>query len=1572
MKTLQRLQQTLLFVLLSIAAFGQAPTMPNTVPYENHGAYTINLQNLTVGVNLPIREKSGANEFSASYTDVLNSLDSAAGFVKPSVMTTRADSLTVNGLVGRRVSVWYTTRTDTGQPCTNHNILNWVKLTGWYVITADGALHPLPSTILMDENMCYHSAFSNQLTLDGSGYSVSFDMAAWTANVVSPNGATTGSFSNGLSAIGSLAVTDSNGNIISANSGYTTYTDTLGQPALTSTGGSTVPTYSWLDSSGTNYQHVVFTTTSKTQSTSWGCGAPYADHTYAAAPFLTKVAYPDSTNLLLSYETSSGGITGRIGGITLRTGGVVSFGYTGINCGSATKRATTSQMTQTIGGKQWRYTYTSTTTGNTTTVVDPAGNQTIYTFVSSANGPVIVQSQRYQGTTTILSSTLYCYNGNSTNCTTTFVSLPLNEIDVYTTLGTMTTSSRTKQTFDAYGNVLTSAVYGFGDTTPKFTTTTTYGGCGTSLVSKPCDVLTSDGTNTVTESRATYDALGNRLTSSSWTGTTWLGSSATYNGNGTTATTTAVDGTQTTLTYDGSCNSAFPTKSQVGGLATYASWDCSGGVQLTSTDVNGYVKTYSHTDPFWRVTSVADSALPGTTASIAYTPTTVEKTAAFGVSTQDTVSTVDGYGRPIRTQTKHGSQYDTVTTKYDEIANTLSTSAPCTVALGADCAAGFTVATLDATGRNSSTADGGGATITTTYPKQDMLTVLGPAPSGEHTKQFQKEYDGLGRVLSSCTILSAGGSSCGQVTTGSGNVTTFGYSTAAGSSTTTATRGAQTRTTVKDALGRVVSQTDPESGATTYAYDTLPAACNGQSFSRAGTLMYVKYANGNYDCYENTSFGRVIGITGNSGSGAPAVCRRFYYDGSTGVLGVIPTGITPTNPNGRMVEAESDTCAWPVTQSSVLTDEWFGYDTKGNITDVWQKTPHSGSYYHSSASYFPNGQLASATIPSLGTVTYALDGDGKSYSAVQGSLNLVSSVTYSPVGPTTINIGSGSDHDTYGYDAVGRMHTFQFFVGTKNALGTLNWSANGTLGSLNVVDGFSATNTQTCTFAYDDAARLTSDQCGGPWAQTFAYDQYDNLNQYGSAYNNLSYDPNTNRYTNGATTYDAAGNLTSDGTNTFAYDAFNKMSSAIPIGKTCANSFAAACLTMDAFGNAVEIQNSGGYYQMIYGPLGKTAGMFGQTLQYAYVPLPGGGLDLYYNGAHNYTHKDWLGSGRTASSIPASGSGTIYYDRSFAPYGQMYGNSGTPYSQDFTGDTQDLYSGLFDTPNREYAQGQGRWLTPDPAHAGWNLYAYGTDPNSSTDPSGLSMCCWGGEQRGNGGAAFNPLGSGSVGGGIVIGTVVADFTGEGPAPAPPSFNLPSDCGGIIICGQGGDYGPPRTTDNPGLAMFNQELLQSPTEAFLVGLFSHSGPKVDDNLAFSLAMSANAKGQAIGSAVDMIEVPGISIDVVAPTPTDLSEYTGICASCFNPNAERIATAGVDDVYAISRRWASIRSPRNPIKTSPQFPKGFPNGDTHADQLSSVGDGDQGPVTLMQAQRGYDPAWMTQMIDRIMLGIKVIYH
>jgi RHS repeat-associated protein len=78
-------------------------------------------------------------------------------------------------------------------------------------------------------------------------------------------------------------------------------------------------------------------------------------------------------------------------------------------------------------------------------------------------------------------------------------------------------------------------------------------------------------------------------------------------------------------------------------------------------------------------------------------------------------------------------------------------------------------------------------------------------------------------------------------------------------------------------------------------------------------------------------------------------------------------------------------------------------------------------------------------------------------------------------------------------------------------------------------------------------------------------------------------------------------------------------------------------------------------------------------------------------------------------------------DLAYAPYGEVYNFiSGAGGDWMFTGDVTQLDSEyLWDTPNREFAINQGRWLSPDPAGTGWNQYAYPTNPLSYVDPSGL-------------------------------------------------------------------------------------------------------------------------------------------------------------------------------------------------------------------------------------------------------------
>jgi RHS repeat-associated protein len=402
------------------------------------------------------------------------------------------------------------------------------------------------------------------------------------------------------------------------------------------------------------------------------------------------------------------------------------------------------------------------------------------------------------------------------------------------------------------------------------------------------------------------------------------------------------------------------------------------------------------------------------------------------------------------------------------------------------------------------------------------------------------------------------------------------------------------------------------------------------------------------------------------------------------------------------------------------------------MTDLWQSTSHIPGYYHGTATYAANGAVTSlGGVPGYSTLTYGLDGEGRPKTATQGAANLVTGVTYNAASqPKTVSLGAG-DSDNYVYDPnTNRMTKYTFTVGStpKSQVGSPTWNLNGTLRSLAITDGFNSGGAQTCNFGtssvpgYDELGRLLSVNCGSSvWSQSFSYDPFDNITKSGS----LNWAPGYNLANNRALspfTYDNNGNMTSDSANTYAWYVDNKLGSINSTTCTIFGSSDGTCILYDAFGREVERGVNGTYQEIMYTPVGKTAIMNGQSTPVnAYFPLPGG--QTYdqtgtADGSGYFWHKDWLGSVRLASSVQNR---TVYFDRAFAPYGEMYTNFGNTGGLDFTGDTQDSFSGLlFDTPNRELSSSEGRWLSPDPAGAGWNLYAYvSNNPLGLVDPSGL-------------------------------------------------------------------------------------------------------------------------------------------------------------------------------------------------------------------------------------------------------------
>jgi RHS repeat-associated protein len=519
-----------------------------------------------------------------------------------------------------------------------------------------------------------------------------------------------------------------------------------------------------------------------------------------------------------------------------------------------------------------------------------------------------------------------------------------------------------------------------------------------------------------------------------------------------------------------------------------------------------------------------------------------------------------------------------------------------------------------------------------------------------------------------------------------------------------------------------------------------------------------------------------------------------------------------------MAEAFTDACS-----GSKLTDEWFGYDADGNLTDFYESTPNSGGYYHSVATYWANSAInglsaknssASLIFPTIyyGTSTGAgLDGEGR-YTKVYGSsgTNPVTGVTYTtsgtaePIGSLTKTTYGSSDNDNFTYDTgTGRLKTYTFAINGVNDKGTLTWNTNGTLGKLVIADSLSGTSdSQTCNFYYDDLGRLGGNtsghsvDCGSTkWQQLFTLDAFGNIVKSGSSNFAANYQFTVNNnpvFTNqifsviGASiSYDSNGNLLTDNlNNTYTWDPNWGNPASVNSTK----------LIYDALGQMVEQQNGSAYTQILYSQVGKTAIMSGQTLTKAFVYLPGGGTAIYgSSGPTYYRHPDWLGSSRLTST-PSRG---VYSTSSYAPYGEQYTPSGTV-DASFTGQNADTNSTLYDFIFRENSPTQGRWISPDPAGLvavnptnpqSWNRYGYVyNNPLGFVDPQGLIpvyVCVTWTITYGSGSSASpgasgedcswqddgtvdlpNTLTPGETPGPVVVGGGAANNLGQGP-PKPP-------------------------------------------------------------------------------------------------------------------------------------------------------------------------------------------------------------
>ena len=288
-----------------------------------------------------------------------------------------------------------------------------------------------------------------------------------------------------------------------------------------------------------------------------------------------------------------------------------------------------------------------------------------------------------------------------------------------------------------------------------------------------------------------------------------------------------------------------------------------------------------------------------------------------------------------------------------------------------------------------------------------------------------------------------------------------------------------------------------------------------------------------------------------------------------------------------------------------------------------------------------------------------------------------------------------------------------------------------------------------------------------------------------------------NQITNSGYTYDAAGDLTSDGANTYQYDAEGRM------------------ISVDGGSSGTYVYNGlglwvgGGGGSMLYNPFGQwiADGDSSGTLSVQLVPGPGNPHMVMYSAYQNNTffvHPNVLNS----STMGTNASGSVTKDLLFYPWGQFWQTAGTLFEFHYAGFMGvDPPLGLHSALYRQYSSNQGRWMTPDPLGGditnpqSFNRYAYAlNNPETLVDPTGLNAiqyacnfdyCPGVGNFFGGGGLDYLITGEGFYGGenGDVADWYPGNFN-------PDAGYLSADGGGSFAGGGGGGTSGPSQT-GPG-------------------------------------------------------------------------------------------------------------------------------------------------------------------------------
>src|ERR1700722_6417407 len=507
------------------------------------------------------------------------------------------------------------------------------------------------------------------------------------------------------------------------------------------------------------------------------------------------------------------------------------------------------------------------------------------------------------------------------------------------------------------------------------------------------------------------------------------------------------------------------------------------------------------------------------------------------------------------------------------------------------------------------------------------------------------------------------------------------------------TQGSQTRTYSYDGMGRLTGHTLPESGTTSFQYNTY------------NQISQRTDARGVITTYTYDTMNRPYQISYNVGTTGVAATPTVTY--------AYGTNASQFN-NGRVL-----------TITDGLGTVTNTYDNLARATQVQHVI--NGSTYTIGYQYNLAGAVTSLTYPSGRVVQPSYDAIGRFSSLASGTTTYASSFSYnSAFAPTNFTMGNGVAV-TAGYSANRlQLQSLNYTGGSTVFSTTYGYTQNGgNNGQITSITD-SVDSGRSIAYTYDALNRLSTAVTTGStnyptWGLSFTYDRYGNRTAQtvtaGTApSSSVVVSANTNHITFSGYAYDLNGNMTNDAINTIGYDGENRLVSSTGSAGAGTYSYRASGLrTVKVSGGTTTVYIFDGNRDI--------AEYTNGTLANEYIYWGDKTIASYLNGTLYYHASD-----HQSIRVHLDTIGNILGQKGQYSFGEdWYPSSFT--NRHFTTYERDLESSNDNALHRFYVNRLGRFSANDPLEYGGqnpqgsNLYSYvHNDPVNRLDPDGREDC----------------------------------------------------------------------------------------------------------------------------------------------------------------------------------------------------------------------------------------------------------